>query len=162
MTWLEAFHRQASSDFEVFKHFSRQSSPVAICHRLHYIQMASEKLVKSFLTLGSDEVPKKTHSGLLLFLRTLRSNPFVRSRLGFSDKHQKFDAYLKGLQPVAEAIDLLAPALGTKNGVNAEYPWSTSSGPIQYPANYAFRHISLTEIVRFADFIERLLKIYPD
>ena len=47
MDWSGAFLEQAKSDYEVFRllNASRQS----LCHRLHYMQMASEKTAKSFL-----------------------------------------------------------------------------------------------------------------
>ena len=59
MTWSEAFCTQAESDFRVFQKLMREngSGEVAFCHCLHFLQMATEKLAKSFLCLGQAQAP---------------------------------------------------------------------------------------------------------
>ena len=53
MTWSDAFLRQAVSDYQMFKRLSDKRSDAAICHRLQFLQMATEKLAKSFLISDS-------------------------------------------------------------------------------------------------------------
>jgi hypothetical protein len=52
MTWREAFRQQALSDYAVFRHLTRVAD-IPVCHRLHYLQMATEKLAKSLLLVGN-------------------------------------------------------------------------------------------------------------
>ena len=140
---------------------SQPASDVAICHRLHYLQMASEKLVKSYQVLGSDEAPKKSHAGLIMFLKTLQSNPSIRKRLGFGDKHLQFRNYIGQLMPVAKAIEQLAPSLGDESDVNAEYPWLSLDGMVVYPASYGFKNFQIFQVARFVAFLERLVASFP-
>ena len=57
MTWSEAFILQARSDYAIFK--SLGGSPdTPECHRLHYLQMATEKLTKYHACLGTRGAPK--------------------------------------------------------------------------------------------------------
>ncbi len=161
MTWSDAFHRQALSDLEVYRYISLPTSKVAFCHRLHYLQMASEKLVKSYLSLGFNQAPKKSHAGLSIFLKTLQSNPNIRNRLGFADRHSQFSSHIRQLVPVAQAIERLAPCLANENDVNAEYPWRSVDGTVVYPANYGFKNFQLTDLARFVAFLERLIKELP-
>ena len=46
MTWAQAFARQAESDLHVYDVLVTDPSLPA-CHRLHYLQMACEKLCKA-------------------------------------------------------------------------------------------------------------------
>ena len=45
--WSKAFGRQAAADFKMFKLL--QAQPVPECHKLQFLQMACEKLVKAHL-----------------------------------------------------------------------------------------------------------------
>ena len=158
MTWAEAFRRQAASDYQVFKQFSASGSKVAGCHRLHFLQMATEKLAKSFLIGVASDPPKKTHLALVAFLRTISTNRDIRGRFKFGNHPKQFQAYIDSLIPLAERIQALAPLGGNLERPNPEYPWLSGQQEVICPADYDFRELTESEIVRFARFIDTLLK----
>ena len=45
--WSVGYARQAAADFETFEFM--QGQPVPECHKLQFLQMACEKLVKAYL-----------------------------------------------------------------------------------------------------------------
>jgi hypothetical protein len=51
MSWREAFLRQAHSDYAMVLHLNEPS--VSYCHRLHFLQMAAEKLGKALMVLDN-------------------------------------------------------------------------------------------------------------
>ena len=159
MTWAEAFRRQAASDYQVFKQFSGSGSQVAACHQLHFLQMATEKLAKSFLIGNSSEPPKQTHQALVTFLRIVSSRPEIRVRLKFGNDPKQFRAYIDKLLPLAARIEGLAPAGGKTGRVNPEYPWLNPLQKVVCPADYRFPEFAPNEITRIATFIESLLRI---
>lgn len=159
MTWAEAFRRQAASDYQVFKQFSAAGSRVAVCHRLHFLQMATEKLAKSFLVGDSSEPPRQTHQALVTFLRVVSSRPEIRVRLKFGNDPKQFRAYINKLVPLAARIEDLAPAGGKTGRSNPEYPWLNSQQQVVCPADYRFPEFAPNEITRVAAFTESLLRI---
>lgn len=51
--WASAYARQADADFTTFE--TLQSLPLPQCHKLQFLQMACEKLVKAHLCgIGTD------------------------------------------------------------------------------------------------------------
>lgn len=58
--WAAAYARQADADFQTFQKL--QDLPVPDCHRLLFLQMACEKLVKAHLCgpVGTDPVAVQT------------------------------------------------------------------------------------------------------
>lgn len=159
MTWAEAFRRQAVSDYQIFKRFSTARSDVAYCHRLHFLQMATEKLAKSFLIRTDSESPKKTHLVLVRFLRVLSGNPDIRERLKFGNNPKQFKAYIDRLIPLAARIEALAPIGGDLERLNPEYPWLNAQNEVICPADYDFHQFAPNDVMRFADFIDRLLRV---
>ena len=71
-----AFYAQASSDWALYKRLA-DLDDVALCHKLHYLQMACEKLAKAYrlrdLDTDVDAVATK-HVGFTKFI-----NAFLRS-----------------------------------------------------------------------------------
>lgn len=159
MTWAEAFRRQAVSDYQIFKRFSTPNSEVAYCHRLHFLQMATEKLAKSFLIGSASESPKKTHLALVRFLRVLSGNPDIRERLKFGNNPKQFKAYIDRLIPLAARIEALAPIGGDLERLNPEYPWLGGQNEVICPADHDFHEFAQTDVVRFATFIDQLLNV---
>src|SRR5258708_6753972 len=69
--------QQAQSDLQLLNQFS---GSVHQCHRLHYLQMATEKLSKAYLW-RSGKSPPRSHVGFVRFLKALldrRSSDLVR------------------------------------------------------------------------------------
>ena len=48
MDWRTAYLEQAKSDYAMLLKLNRDEAP--LCHRLHYLQMTTEKMAKGFLT----------------------------------------------------------------------------------------------------------------
>lgn len=136
-SWRKAFFRQALSDYEVFERI-RRDEHIPLCHKLHYLQMTTEKLAKGFLTDPlSNTPPPKVHDAFTEFVRrTAGSHP--KLYLNFKG-HRK--SYIASLLPLAMEIENLAPTKD-KPGPNPEYPWESNQGVV-CPAEYDFPTIRL-------------------
>lgn len=135
--WSAAYARQARADFNRYQ--ALQVDPTAeTCHRLLFLQMACEKLVKAHLCDAGSDPPElqsshayvKTH--LPVVLRQEAS--FVH----FSGK--KAREVLRNSRHLAEEIDVLAPAVkrGGQRPDNCEYPWEDGSGNLHVPLDWTF------------------------
>lgn len=116
--WRAGFFLQARSDFDVLTLLLQQSN-VPACHKLHYLQMVTEKLAKGFASDGGP-VPQ-IHQVFARFVQTASSVPGLGSA-GRMERGQ-MRAYLKALAPVANHLEHVAPALAA-GGPSAEYPWA--------------------------------------
>lgn len=65
------FLTQARTDFQVF-HLFQENEAIPTCHSLHYLQMATEKLGKSYAWRQGP--CDNTHRAFVGFLRSLSSN----------------------------------------------------------------------------------------
>lgn len=139
MTWEKAFLKQAMSDFSVYEEFKRGGK--ARCHQLHYLQMAAEKLAKSFTCPPNNTPPKPSHVALVKFLRACKKRPDVRRFLGFKDKRSAFDSFIDGLLPFAWKIEGLAPEGSAFKKPNPEYPWLNENGQVTPPVDFPFDRI---------------------
>ena len=64
------FLDQARSDYEIFQFLSRRN----VCHRLHYLQMCTEKLAKVYFWRHGNS-PGLRHDKFAPFLRDLDTSP---------------------------------------------------------------------------------------
>jgi hypothetical protein len=84
-----AFIAQARSDFRVYRHLAERPE-FAVCHALHYLQMATEKLAKAYRLRDTkspvDELVSK-HTGFAKFI-----GPFFTATL--KDEYRGRDAQL--------------------------------------------------------------------
>lgn len=136
MTWREACLRQAWSDFNVYRILNVSSC--ALCHQLHYLQMATEKLAKGFQCPIGDVPYPKTHFAFVKFLHQIKQQPLVYySRLQFRSKRQ-FSLHIQSLLPIADSIEKLAPVGGNYDKVNPEYPWTDAANNVYCPISYGF------------------------
>lgn len=101
-TWRTATLLQAQSDYEMFLRLQK-SRDAPLCHRLHYLQMTTEKLAKAFLTPPGGRYPN-THDAFVRFVRVVRGRQDYRAAFGFSQAAQ-YHAYLDSLLPLAQAIE---------------------------------------------------------
>ena len=158
MTWREAFRQQALSDYAVFRHLTQQAD-IPVCHRLHYLQMATEKLAKSLLLVGSNSLDERSHYALVPFLRILPGRPDIRTRLKWADNPKQFKSYIeKKVIPWAVKIQNLVP-VGASDRLNPEYPWLNGRGEVECPAAYDFPEFSKEELIGFATFIDNLIRV---
>ncbi|MCX7015034.1 MAG: hypothetical protein NTW86_21185 [Candidatus Sumerlaeota bacterium] len=133
MDWRSAFFLQARSDFRILRHLIAWGGAKP-CHRLHYLQMATEKLAKGFSTDGTIP-PATVHSAFVRFLQRAHTNKSLRRACQMEDK-KRFQAYLEALLPLGKRIEDLAPS-GVTQRPNAEYPWLARARNRAYPTEAA-------------------------
>ncbi len=156
MTWRTAFLRQADSDYQIFKLLTK-TPHVSLNHKLHYLQMATEKLSKGLQISSTGSSYDRTHQSFLPFVRQIAfTTPGLRTACGIVNRDQ-YRAYLRGLEPLAEALSTLAPRSDTFP--NPEYPWEqlVHQEPVVFsPLDYGFPGLELfspgmIRLIRFLD-----------
>lgn len=159
MDWRTAFLLQARSDFAIFQRLN--DSPTDYCHRLHYMQMATEKLAKSLLSPPHSDPPEASHAAFVRMLQVLKTRKDVRRQLGF--RHTAaYRAYLDSLLELASRVERLAPSLAGPNEPNPEYPWRDSkTQDVIVPAQFAFDEFDLKnpKMLKLAALVGALLRI---
>jgi hypothetical protein len=135
--WATAYARQAAADFETFQLI--QDLPVPLCHKLQYLQMACEKLVKAHLCgVGTKAVDLRT------------SHAYVANTLPVVLKQQAVFVNFKGRQArevlkrarhLAQEIEILSPAVDRagRRPDNCEYPWEDAHGTLHVPLDWSFQ-----------------------
>jgi hypothetical protein len=134
-SWQTAFIKQARNDWAAYQRTLHPSW--SVCDRLHYLQMATEKLGKALLIGGKTDLDRLmgSHAAFVKFLRIAANNYYLPVKLGMTKAQLK--AYFTQFLPMAHEIEILAPALA-QGGPNPEYPWADKSGQIFVPADYSF------------------------
>jgi hypothetical protein len=137
LEWTHGYARQAYADFNLFGILDETIS-FPECHKLQFLQMACEKLVKAHLcSEGTDPTSLQTShayvAGTLpvVLLQTVQA-------VGFSGKSARW--VLRHARHLAREIELLAPAV-KRGGIrpdNCEYPWEDGSGVIRIPLDWSF------------------------
>ena len=160
MTWRTAYFRQAQNDYGVFRELKCRKD-VAMCQKLHYLQMATEKLAKAFLSPCSGRPPPRVHVALCKFLNMSKGRPEIRRLLGYENDYHAYCSYIDRLLSVAERIEKLAP-VGGQERVNPEYPWLDQDGNVVCPASYSFSEFGHQEIISFQHLTDALFRIFTD
>ncbi len=127
---------QVRSDYEAFLILTKAgASP---CHRLHYLQMVSEKLGKAYFWRDG-RPPRRDHLSCVPFLQALAGRSDARRvgrALGFGHD-VGLSQWVRTVTPLAREVEQLAPALAN-DGPNPEYPWPHTA-PAHAPATHNFR-----------------------
>lgn len=160
MTWRRAYFTQAQNDYGVFREFKKRAD-VAMCQKLHYLQMATEKLAKAFLSPPSGERPPRVHKALARFLRISKGRPEIRRKLGYERNYRAYCIYIDSLLDLAERIERLAP-VGGQERLNPEYPWAEDTGNVVCPARYGFPEFGRQEITDFQHLTDALFRIFSE
>ena len=147
--WRSSYLEQAKSDYAMFS-LIRNQAP--LCQSLHYLQMATEKMAKGFLTRPGGSRYGRTHDAFVRFMRAARTRPEFQAASGFTRSSQ-FIAYVDSLLDIAQRIEDLSP-----EGIdhpNPEYPWETN-GMIVIPLEYPFAELTLDgpKMVKLLQFID--------
>ena len=108
-SWQIAFLKQAQSDWEAYQRTRQAAWPH--CHRLHFLQMATEKLGKALLLGGHSKLAHITHShsAFVKFMHIASNNQSLQAQLKITKSQLRAD--FKRLLPLAYEIEHLAPAL---------------------------------------------------
>ena len=153
--WRTAYFRQARSDYETLQLLEEASAP--FCQRLHYLQMATEKLAKGFATAPGGLQQPKVHRGYVQFLQQIKRRAELQILCQCSPK--QVTPYIDGLLPYARLIEDLAPA-NANDGPNPEYPWQGPGGVVA-PADYAFSNLEFNArgMLNMLKFLDRCFQI---
>ena len=159
MDWHTGYLRQAISDYTIFKVL--ESVPdTPLCHRLHYLQMATEKLAKGFLTPPNGGAFEYTHKVFKAFLSVALSNQAIRSQVGMTNQYAAYRSYLREMTPLAETIQNLSPE--GDDHPNPEYPWQDTQGNVISPLDYPFAGLDTRgnpKMQKLLYFVEACLEI---
>lgn len=133
--WAKAYARQALSDLNAREVLVAAGAEK--CHRLHFLQMATEKSCKAYLTAnnGHDQV-RKTHAYVARVLPILARHFYALENDGTSMASWE----LSQVRKLAREIEVLAPACddGDTRNDNTEYPWLDTKGEIRTPCEHTF------------------------
>ncbi len=137
--WARAYARQALSDLDAREKLARAGAHK--CHRLHFLQMAAEKVCKAYLTTsnGHGNV-RKTHAYVERNLPIIARNFYSSA----NDNNQVSAREISEIRALAHQIQVLAPACddgGTRQD-NSEYPWEDAQGNVRVPSEYNFPKIN--------------------
>ncbi len=138
--WQRAFAKQAKADFDTWERLQADET-IPRCHKLLFLQMACEKVVKAHLCgAGSDpDAIQGSHA-------YLGKNFQPIARIHYARRHKRApDHLLRQMCRLAREVELLSPAVddGGSRRDNCEYPWKRSDGSLCVPANYSFPNLSL-------------------
>jgi hypothetical protein len=134
--WATGYARQARADLNTFD--ALQLLLVPDCHKLLFLQMASEKLVKAHLcNSGSD--PGTLQASHAYVAGTLPR--VLHNEAAFINPNRKqAREVLRQAKHLAREIDVLAPAVrrGGQRPDNCEYPWEDQLGNLRVPLDWSF------------------------
>ncbi|MBV9849685.1 MAG: hypothetical protein JO250_08350 [Armatimonadetes bacterium] len=138
MDWRTAYLEQARSDHAMLRRLLTDKT-VPLCHCLHYLQMATEKLAKGFLTQPGGARYRRTHDAFVNFLIIAKGSPDLQKACGFTQR-RVFAAYLDSLRDLAQDVENLSPE--GNDHPNPEYPWE-QAGVVISPLAYPFSNLDL-------------------
>jgi hypothetical protein len=134
--WSIGYARQARADLGTWAELEFSTLPD--CQRLHFLQMACEKLSKAHLCAGGTD-PRTLQSSHGYIARQL---PLIVRRQLESDRMKPglIRDVVMATRAIAREIELLAPAIddGGRRPDNSEYPWEDDTGRLWVPADYTF------------------------
>lgn len=163
--WSRAFLLQAKSDWAMYLHLCAQTD-VPRCHILHYLQMATEKLAKTYLYDPAQG--RKVHRAFALYFQMLRKEGHLKSRVQATMRRmddKQYAAFLRDLRGLAESTEKLAPA-EAGDGPNPEYPWEMRSPSgdmfVESPVNYLFPIFDITKMGKMDALVEKCIKVAED
>jgi len=143
--WRRAFARQAKADLDTRTFLSlKEAARRPECHRLQFLQMACEKLVKAHLfTLPAvPDWSTTSHAVIAKHLPVIVGEYYRRNRGRVIPAH-----VLKRVRSLAREIELLNPAVDNagQQPVNCEYPWIAPDDRVVAPADHSWPNLSLAQ-----------------
>ena len=120
---------QARSDWEIYQFLQNKHT----CHRLHYLQMTTEKLAKAYFWArpGAETIG---HAAFVSFLLSISTNRQVARSFHFPST-RSLRQWMLGITDLANQLESLAPSL--TDGPNPEYLWPRSL-PVVAPIEHDF------------------------
>jgi hypothetical protein len=147
--WSSAYARQADADFNTYQFLeglpveSLGGRQIPVCHRLQFLQMACEKLVKAHLCArGTPPASLQASHGFIskTLPIVIRGETIATNFRGAAGKNVVTSA-----NRLAREIDLLAPSVrkGGQRPDNCEYPWEDGNGRLHVPLEWTFSSAEL-------------------
>jgi hypothetical protein len=141
--WGSAFAVQSRSDWQAYDRLAAEPR-IPICHELHYLQMACEKIAKAYRcrdTAANLEELLARHVGFSKFMGSFLASPCLKEAYKGRDAQRREVAKLA--RALAREIEKLAPAIDrVASPENAEYPWQSGEN-IVAPCQYDYPQLSL-------------------
>jgi hypothetical protein len=137
--WSKAFAAQARVDWQTWNLLRNNPDfSVPVCHRLHFLQMACEKVCKAHLCLQgiNPSLVQSSHAYVAKTLPIICREQLRRRKL----RAGRLDAVVHFAKRLAREIELLAPSVddGGRRPDNCEYPWVDGLDCIHLPAEWQF------------------------
>jgi hypothetical protein len=134
--WTAGYARQASADLATFDRL--QPMRVPECHKLQFLQMACEKLVKAHLCANRHDPAtlQRSHAFIRTHLPTVLRQ--VAALVNYTGPQAR--ELLRHARLLAQEIDVLAPAVkrGGLRPDNCEYPWEDDTAALHVPLDWTF------------------------
>ena len=147
--WRSSYLEQAKSDHAMFS-LIRNQAP--LCQSLHYLQMATEKMAKGFLTRPHGPRYGRTHDAFVRFMRASKTRPEFQTASRFTRSSQ-FVAYVDSLLDIVQRIEDLSR--DGEDHPSPEYPWEVNE-VIVIPLEHPFTELALdgpkmVKLLQFTD-----------
>lgn len=143
--WARAFARQAEADWITYQQMEAELPSKPACHRLLFLQMSCEKLVKSHLLLGGMDPESKDFRVHTWIKRRLREilRAYIANTFRSID-HER--SVMKRFKLLAQEIEILNPAADDdkRRPENCEYPWFDGARVLS-PLDYSFPAVDLLD-----------------
>jgi len=165
--WARGYARQALSDLRVREALVDPKLKVEKCHRLHYLQMAAEKVCKAHLMAAADGLDhvieiRKSHAYIAGSLPAIARQYYAR--INQNNEISRWE--ISEIKRLAREIQMLAPACKGEEirEDNSEYPWEDGKGNICIPCQYNFPNIDdgNRAIVRLISLIRTAAESYSN
>lgn len=141
--WALAYVKQGGSDFATYQLLSSVPG-VPICHPLHYLQMASEKVAKAYRFRDTETAEDRLtteHVAFSRFIQSYLGSPEIKQR--YAGKDEQLREIIKVARKLAREIEKLAPAVDREaSPANAEYPW-LDDGRVVVPCDFTYPNLTL-------------------
>jgi hypothetical protein len=128
-----------------------------ICHQLHYLQMASEKVAKAYRFRDTSTSPEKLlceHVGFTKFFNGFLLSDRVKQM--YEGKANQLGQIAKPCRQLALELEKLAPAVDAdKRPANPEYPWQHGAA-ILVPCKHEFPNLTLLTVSAGRTFLKLL------
>jgi hypothetical protein len=139
--WSRAYAIQARADLATYETLKGTDLPA--CQRLHFLQMACEKVAKAHRCWGGADPAnlQTSHLGVAKVIPIIARQLYARRVLGDQVSHAKA---MSAIHHLARQVELLAPSIddGGRRPENCEYPWEDERGDLRIPAVHDFSELS--------------------
>jgi hypothetical protein len=142
--WSRAFAKQALADFDAWNvlNLAMGIPPLPPSQKLHFLQMACEKLAKSHLLKAGSKMSELEQSHAY----TAKNIPtIVRQQMILGGENKRVaDSVRDQCKRLAREIELLSPSVddGGRRKDNCEYPWRDAKS-LRIPAEWEFTTLNL-------------------